>query len=403
MLFGTFVTTVGNAMHTLSVGKVLYDRTGSAAAFGAVIVFEQLVSFLLQFVAGPWVDRGDPRRTCVAVELFRGTVVAASALVLATSPTVIGWIFVMSVAIRVAQPFYRAATFSLGPGVVPPSALGRYNAYSNLALQGGQLTGLALAGPILTFGGPPAAFFVNGLTFFLSALAVATVRMARSSQPTLGEAWWRQLFGGWSEIARQLRSDAGLAWHLVLCTVDQVAVSLFNLTLVPVALAAFGSSAYGLTVVDGAYTVGAMASVPLVDRLVGRIGTRGAALVGIAGQAAGFALLGSNLHPYLSLVWAFGIGASNTVSWTVLTTALQLRIDRRVKGRISTVRSLMITSMGALLIPVVSWMGEVSTPAMLAACAAICATYAAAAAVLGRPHALGARLLGAPPEQRSVP
>src|SRR4051794_10450810 len=63
ILAGTLVSTSGSAMQTLAAGKYLYDQTGSAAAFGAVMVFQQVLAVMTQFVAGPWVDRHDQRRT----------------------------------------------------------------------------------------------------------------------------------------------------------------------------------------------------------------------------------------------------------------------------------------------------------------------------------------------------
>ena len=84
-LAGTFASNIGNGMHTLAAGALLYQQTGTVAAFGVVVVIEQAVTFLMQAVAGPSVDRGDPRRAAMLAEIVRGGCVCGLSLLLAAS------------------------------------------------------------------------------------------------------------------------------------------------------------------------------------------------------------------------------------------------------------------------------------------------------------------------------
>jgi MFS family permease len=398
LLAGTLVTTIGNAMQTLTVGKLLYDRTGSIAAFGYVLIFEQLITFLMQLVAGPWVDRGDPKRSCVQVELVRGTVICAASCMLVVSHHTVGWILLMTLVIRVAQPFYRAATFALAPAVVPADSLARFNGLSNVCLQAGQLLGVAIAGPVLLYAGAPTAFLINGLTFLFSAAAVAVITVPPGAivkaTAATGNAW-AQLLQGWREIGALVRREAGLAWHLVLSTADNIGVLLFNLALVPIVAARFAGSPYWLSIVDGAYAVGAIASVAAVTSMTTRWGSRLTVIIGIGGQAACFALLGVVPFTWALLVLAFGVGAFNTVSWTVVMTTLQLRARGPVKGRIATVRNLLTAVISIALVPLITRMQDASLDVALIASGAVCLAFALVAVILGRPRALGPQLLGA--------
>lgn len=396
LLAGTFVTTIGNAMQSLTVGKLLYDRTGSIGAFGMVLIFEQVITFVMQLVAGPWVDRGDPRRSCLNVELIRGMVICGASAMLIASEPLIAWILVMSLVIRVAQPFYRAATFALGPAVVPAELLTRFNGISNVCLQAGQLVGVAIAGPILLYAGAPIAFFVNGTTFLFSALSVAMVRGAtREAVPPAVGSVLQQMLGGWRAIGALIRREAGLAWHLLLSAADNIGVLLFNLALVPLVAERFAGSPTWLSVIDGAYALGAIASVASVEWLQARWGARAAVVLGIAGQGACFALIGALPIACLAVPLAFGIGAFNTISWTVVMTTLQLRAKGPVKGRIATVRNLITAVISVSLVPVMTRMQTISFGGALLASGVVCGGFALVAIVVGAPRALGARLLGA--------
>ena len=52
-LAGTFASNIGNGMHTLAAGALLYQETGTVAAFGVVVAVEQAATFLMQLLAGP--------------------------------------------------------------------------------------------------------------------------------------------------------------------------------------------------------------------------------------------------------------------------------------------------------------------------------------------------------------
>lgn len=401
LLAGTFVTTVGNAMHTFAVGKLLYDRTGSVAAFGSVIILEQASAFLMQFVAGPWVDRGDPRRTSVQVELIRGLFICFASAMLGTG--LLTWIMLMTLVIRVAHPFYRAAMFSLAPAAVPSEALARFNGYSNVGLQAGQILGTILAAPVFASLGPSTAFLLNGLTFLFSAAAVALAKTPRREPAPASGPAWKQLLSSWHEIALLLRGEAGLAWHLVLSTAAVVVVQLYNLVEVPIVAERYGGSAYWLSVVGCCFAVGAIVSVAAIDPLTKRWGSRAAILISIGGQALAFALLGLSRDPWLTLALVFAIGACNTISLTVLTTTLQLRVRGPVKGRIGTTRNLLAAVVTAALVPLVSATSETSLAWALVVSGGVCLAYTLITLVLGSVRALGAGLLGEPRADRPAP
>jgi MFS family permease len=395
LLAGTFVTTMGNGVHTFAVGKLLYDRTGSVAAFGIVIIVEQASTFLMQLVAGPWVDRGNPRRTCIQVELIRGASICLASAMLGSDQLLV-WVMLMTLIIRVAQPFYRATTFSLAPALVPASSLGRFNGYSNVCLQAGELLGVALAGVLMQQWGPSAAFLVNGLTFLFSAMAVRMVVVPAQltrAQVAAGAAW-KQLLESWHEIAVLLRHEAGLAWHLTLSTADALAVNLFNLVVVAIIAERFGGSAYWLSVVGCAFAVGAIASGAAVTRLTTRWGSRMAVIVGIGGQAICFVLLGLTEQPWLTVVLSLGLGAFNTISWTVVMTTLQLRLGGPVQGRIGTARSLLTAVLTVMLVPLVSSTQAISLEWALVMTGAVCLGFAAIAVIFGLTRAAEAGLLG---------
>ncbi|MGK5730445.1 MFS transporter [Streptomyces sp. URMC 124] len=372
LLGGTLATSLGGGMQTLAAGKLLYDETGSIAAFGIVLIVEQILTFTVPLVAGPWVDRGDPRRICTAIELARGTALVAIGCVMLSGPGPLGWIMAMSLCIKAGQPFYRGAMFSMAPSAVPAAALGTFNAYSNIAQQGGALLGAAVAGVIIQAWGASACFLVTGAGFLLSGLAIAAARMPRpESDPAAGKG----ASAGWGPVVALLRTERGFARHLLLGTADNIAVVLFNLLLFAVVARHFGGSAYWLSAMDCAFAVGAICAAPVLGPLEAKLGPKGAVRAGLAGQALCFAALAAGPGGPAVIALALALGACNTVSWTTVTTALQLRAGKAVRGRIGTARNLVTAGVSAALVPLVSRLEQRSLGFALLAGAVVVAAY----------------------------
>src|SRR3712207_4624091 len=112
-LASVFITNIGNGMHTLAVGKLLYDQTGSIVAFGGVIIAEYIINFLVQILAGPLVDRNQPKAVITLTDLSRGLFILLASLMISLSYDLYGWVFATVLVINIGKPFYRSATFSI--------------------------------------------------------------------------------------------------------------------------------------------------------------------------------------------------------------------------------------------------------------------------------------------------
>jgi MFS transporter, DHA3 family, macrolide efflux protein len=359
-LAGTFASNIGNGIHTLAAGALLYEQTGTVAAFGIVIVIEQIVTVLMQLVAGPWVDRGDPRRIAVMAEFARGGIVCALAVLLAaTVSPAMPWVLAMTVMIRVIHTFHRAGTFALTPDLVPAGDLARLNSWFSAAQQGGQLVGLATTGLIVARWGAPAAFFINGLTFLASGLSLAAITLPgrvaaipRASAPP----WWN-VFAGWGAFIGQIRRDVRLLGLIVVSTADNVALITFNLLLAPLVSERIAASPYWLSIIASGFAGGAMLASALVV-LVGRLlGQHQAVLLGISGQALCFIGLWSVEPPGAMLALAVLLGIFNTISWTTAVTALQLQAPAHMRGRLAVARAALTA---VIMVPIVPLVAELA-------------------------------------------
>ena len=369
-LIGTLASNIGNGLHTLTAGLLLYQHTGSVAAFGAVIAFEQAATFLMQVVAGPAIDRGCPRWIAMTAEVLRGGIVCGLSLLLAANPdNLMLLILAMTLVIRLAHPFHRSGIFALAPELVAPGELARLNSWFSGCQQAGQLIGLAATGIVVAHWGASGAFFINGVTFLVSAASLAAIRVRPGAEPAHGArgtrtSRWRSLLADWCEISVLLRRDIRLVGLIVVSAADNVAFFLFNLALAPYAAERLGPIYAWSSVLASAFAMGAMASSIVVSPIAGLLGSRLAIAGGIAGQALCFAALWRADQLPTMVVLVTALGAFNTISWTMALTAFQLEAPAASRGRLAMLRNAAAAVLLAVLVPCAAWIGQHYSPDM---------------------------------------
>lgn len=381
-------------MHTLTVGKLFYDRTGSALAFGIVIIAEYAISFLLQIVAGPFVDRGSPKLTSVYADLIRGLFILTASFML-SSPSMVWWVIASIIVMDIAKPFYVSATFAIGPALVPDELLVRYNSRSAGLMQMGQLLGVALVGPIIQNYSINVPFALNGFSFLFAAFAVWIVKIGPIERKTDAhpDSRLKGFIGDWKEIGMILRSNWSLSWHILLCAGDFLVVSWVNLSLVPL-VNNFGGNTYWLSVFDGCFAIGAMIAAVFAGRVTNRLEIRNAAVLGIAGETILFLCLSIARSPFLVAGIMIAMGAFNAYSATIFYSYLQRRSRGPIKGRVSAVRYLMLSILAGISLPLTSLVQNASLQESFWVIAVICAGFSILTFILGRQRVFGNLLLG---------
>lgn len=380
-LAGTFASNIGNAMHTLAAGALLYQQTGNIAAFGAVVVVEQAATFLMQVVAGPSVDRGDPRRSAIVAEMARGAAVCALSLLLVATPgNLFTIVLAMTVVIRCLHSFHRAGTFALTPALVPAVDLAKLNSWFSACQQGGQLVGLGATGLVVAHWGTPAAFFINGVTFLVSAAALAAVRSRDgiADRPTTARAEpiWQDVLSGWADFGRFVWRDVRLTGLLVVSTADNITLILFNLILAPLVAERFSAEPAWLSLLASGFAFGAMSASAIAGLIASKLGVRISVLLGIACQMLCFAALWWIVQPHMMLLLACLLGVFNTISWTTSITAVQLEAPAAVRGRLAMARNALTAAIAAPLIPLAAFTSQwISHAAVLLLAGGVCAGF----------------------------
>ncbi len=209
----TFASGLGTWIAVVALSIDVYDRTGSATWVSALLVADFLPSVAIGLLLGPLIDRFSRRRIMVAADVARVGIFAA--LPFAGSP---GAIVILAAAAGFATGFFRPASYAGLPNLVETDDL----AAANSLLRGGEYLswtiGTALGGIIVAVASPDLAYWINAVTFVVSAALILRIAPARfQAQLAESRGYWRDLADGFSVVFRsRVLLAVFCAWNLVM-------------------------------------------------------------------------------------------------------------------------------------------------------------------------------------------
>ena len=362
---------LGTQMIGVAVGWRIYAVTGRALDLGYVGLAQFLPALLLTLPAGHLADRVDRARI---VAVCNGALaVAALALfaLAAAAPARVGPIYVVLVWAGAARAFEAPAGQALIPGLVAPQHVAGALTWSSTAWQLSTIVGPALGGALYGLGGARCVFGVAALLLAVAAGLAAAIHAPPADASAVGANAVGAADGEAADEAAGRRVLAGLRFVrarpilLGAISLDLFAVLLGGAAaLLPVyAHDILRVGPWGLGLLRSAPAAGAAAMALVLTRrpLVRRAGPIMLGCVALFGAAT--VLFGLSRSLPLSLAALVVLGAADMVSVVVRSTVVQLATPDEMRGRVSAVSMLFVSTssdLGELESGLVAaWLGAV--------------------------------------------
>ena len=197
-----FLSTLGSSIGTLLAAIALAidvkDRTNSGLWVGAVLIVEFLPTIVVGLTLGPLLDRLDRRSLMVAADLLRAAVFFALPFTSSAAEIV-----ALALVAGLATGFFRPAVYAGVPNLVSEDQLPAANALLQTVENVSWAIGPVLGGVLTAAAGPHTAYWINGVSFLVSAVLVARIskRLLQSST-ALSRGHWRDLADGFLAVWR---------------------------------------------------------------------------------------------------------------------------------------------------------------------------------------------------------
>jgi predicted MFS family arabinose efflux permease len=327
------VSMAGDWISIVALVTLLQEMTGKGSVVSWLIVANTLPFFLVTPLAGVVADRYDRRTIMIASDVVRAVLVLGF---MAVAPSGQAWLaLALSSAAVVVSAFFGPAAAAAVPNVVAPHQLAAANALSSASWGSMLAVGSALGGVISSNFGREAAFMADSLTFIVSALLTASVRVPFSSAARQSSEPGTAADGGFTESLRYAWRHRGLRALLLIKTMWGVGAGVIALlSVLPVQVFKAGEAGVGLLYASRG--VGAVIGPLLAQGMVRDSAPAMAKLAAFGVMFSGvfYAAFASAPSIKIAAVYVFLAHLGGGAQWVLSTTLLQRMVADRILGRV---------------------------------------------------------------------
>lgn len=245
------ISSMGTALASLAASILVYRLTGSALSVGLMMMATALPTLLVGLLAGVFVDRWNRKRIMIAADLIRAVFVALIPLLL---PFGIAWLYIVVMLSSAITQFFDPAQSSVLPEVASDEELTAANSMMTISGIGSTVVGYAAAGLIASQASINWAFYLDALSFLLSAACIALIKIAPMTveEDTSIAAIGRNLRAG----LRFVRDTPTLRSLFLLFVPFFVLIGLGNALNLPFAIKALRASEFEYGLIEGVSSTG---------------------------------------------------------------------------------------------------------------------------------------------------
>jgi MFS family permease len=333
---GQTISRLGDSVYRIALSWWVLEETGSATAMSTVLVVSFLPMVVFLLVGGVVVDRLPRFRILFVSDLFNGVVVTLVALLAGTGRLEVWHVYIASAVFGLAEAFFYPAYIASVPQIVPIESLPSANSLSGLSYQLTGVIGPAIGAAMVALGGTPAAFGLDGLSFFVSGACMAPLLRITLPRPddVSSRSPVRDLRDGLAEVAGHTWLWLSIAFFGLANVVDS---GPRNVALPFLIHDRLGLEVSALGAVSSSIAVGSVAAAVILGRRQ-RLRHRGRLLYGCE-IVMGLMLILFGLLPWLPGVMAAGFvyGVGISTGSLVWTNTLQEMVSQERLGRVSSI------------------------------------------------------------------
>lgn len=323
------VSHLGGGMANVALAFAVLEF-GTPTDLGIVLLSREVPMIVFLLLGGVYADRLPRRRILVGTDLLKGAAQLVTAILLFSGEAQVWNVALLQVVFGVANAFSRPVGLGIVKETVSDAHLQQANALTQLSRSTLSIVSPALGALIVTLGSPAIAIAVDAVTFFASALLIASMRLAGTVRAQASSVV-ADLRAGWREFISR-------PWVVAIIA----SFGLFQLTYFPALLV------LGPTVakdhLGGAAGWGTLIAVEAIGAVAGgllalRVRVARPLVVGeLAVVPSGFLLLALAVPlPLVSIAAVgFAVGMGFALGENLYVTAFQRNLPEHALSRISS-------------------------------------------------------------------
>lgn len=341
LYLSSLVSTTGGTIQQMATLWQIYELTGSAVHLG-LTGFARAVPILVFSLAGGVIaDRFDRRKIIMIPQAVGGLLSAALAALTATGQIDVWHIYAVTFLGSTMMSISTPARTAIVASLVPEHHLVNAMALNSTTWQSTRILAPSLAGALLVTVGFPLTYLINALAHGLTFAALGFIYLGPTPRRSQG-SMLDDLTEGLAFIRRR-------SIILALLATDSAAMLFGSVqALLPIIAGNLGMGAEGFGLLSSAEGIGAILGA-MVIMYLGDFRYKGWFIVGsILAYCA--CLVGLGLSPWFAaaLVFAAGLGLTDSFQSTPRNAVIQLVTPSNLRGRVSSFQHMLVVGMPSL-------------------------------------------------------
>jgi MFS family permease len=329
---GQLVSTIGNALTSLAASIVVFRFTGSALSVGLMLMATAAPTLVVGLVAGVFVDRYNRKQIMIVADLIRAALVLLIPFLI---PVSIAWLYIIIMLTSAVGQFFDPAHASVLPEVASDEELAAANSFIAISAFGSTAVGYAASGLIASRFPIEWAFYLDAITFGISALCIALIRL--KPLEVTGRTTVAVVFSNLKEGARFIYDSQILRSLAYLSVPALLGAGLWNTLLLPFAERALGATEFEYGLQEGLTSVGFVVASLMMARWADRLREGQWVVIGFVGVGVVGAIYSQVSWIPIAIALVTVSGFANAPSAIARRLLIQRNTTREVRGRVSSV------------------------------------------------------------------
>lgn len=178
-VFGRFISLTGSGIQTIALPLYILDLTGSGTLMGILSVFTLVPILLAAPFSGIIGDRRNRRNVMIVMDLVRGILVSILGILAMTRSLNIYSLFILQIFISIMDSLFNGSSAALMPDLIAENEFIEANSVKGGFDAASTILGPILGGLIYGIWGIKVVFFVNAISFIISAILSMLIRYKR--------------------------------------------------------------------------------------------------------------------------------------------------------------------------------------------------------------------------------
>lgn len=386
------ISTIGDSFTMIASGILIYQKTGSALSVGLMLMATSLPTLLIGMIAGVFVDRLDRKKIMLVADILRGVLVLLIPFLVQYNVT---WMYIIVFLASAISTFFLPAYDSVIPEVASDEELTAANSMIAISSFGSTAVGFAASGLLAAYS-LNLAFYIDSLTFFISAFLIMGIKIAptKIEEQTSVAVVAKNL-----QIGLKYLFGSGILRSLILIgIVYSFVVGLGNTLLLPFATDALKATTFEYGLQEGLTSVGFVIGSLLMAKYADRLREGLWVIYGLFGMGLCYLAYSYSTTVPVAIFVITISGLLNSPFAVARRTLLQRNTDREMRGRVFGA-SMTISNVMMLLGMAAAGLADFYGPRMMMQVTAVLNLVAGGVALLapgiGQPAAEWVRSLNA--------